>query len=70
MRAITGETGTIVALADYEPFGQQLSVTGTPGTFTYNGNEYDDEYDFDLYYFLLTPKSPFEGWLSPRCLGV
>ncbi|MCD6163125.1 MAG: hypothetical protein J7K40_12030 [candidate division Zixibacteria bacterium] len=26
-------------------------LTGTPGRFTYNGNEYNDTYDFDLHYY-------------------
>jgi RHS repeat-associated protein len=29
----------------------ELGLTGSPGRFTYNGNEYDDEYGFDLYYY-------------------
>jgi RHS repeat-associated protein len=29
----------------------ELGLTGTPGRFTYNGNEFDDEYGFDLYYY-------------------
>ncbi len=32
-------------------FGDELSLTGSPGRYTYNGNEFDDEYGFDLYYY-------------------
>lgn len=30
---------------------EELGLTGSPGRFTYNGNEFDDEYGFDLYYY-------------------
>ena len=29
----------------------RLGLTGSPGRFTYNGNEFDDDYGFDLYYY-------------------
>jgi RHS repeat-associated protein len=61
--------------ADYQPFGEQLSVTGTPGNHTYNGNELDDEWGFDLYYYgarymdpalgrFITP-DPINDFLNP-----
>ncbi len=51
VRAITDTSGAIVAKVDYYPFGEELGLTGSPGRFTYNGNELDDEYGFDLYYY-------------------
>ncbi len=36
---------------NYDPFGNQTNITGSPGTYSYNGNEFDDEWDFDLYYY-------------------
>ncbi len=51
VRALTSETGSIISQVDYYPFGDELSLTGSPGRYTYNGNEFDDEYGFDLYYY-------------------
>ena len=51
MRAITDTTAAVIARVDYYPFGEELGLTGSPGRFTYNGNEFDDEYGFDLYYY-------------------
>jgi RHS repeat-associated protein len=51
VRALTSETGSIVSQVDYYPFGEELGLTGSPGRYTYNGNEFDDEYGFDLYYY-------------------
>jgi len=51
VRAITDTAGAVIAKIDYYPFGDELSLTGSPGRFTYNGNEFDDEYGFDLYYY-------------------
>ena len=66
MRAITNEAGAILARVDYEPFGQQLSVAGTPGAHTYTGKEYDDEWEFDLYYYGARYMDPALGrFISP-----
>ena len=62
MRAITDTLGAAaLATADYYPFGEMLSVTGAPGRFTYNGNELDDEYGFDLYYYGARYMDPASG---------
>ena len=62
MRAITDTLGAAaLAAADYYPFGEMLSVTGAPGRFTYNGNELDNEYGFDLYYYGARYMDPSSG---------
>ena len=45
----------------FYPFGEELGVTGSPGRFTYNGNELDDEYGFDLYYYGARYMDPSAG---------
>jgi RHS repeat-associated protein len=43
-----------------------LSLTGSPGRFTFNGKEYDDGYDFDLYYYGARYMDPALGrFISP-----
>ncbi len=51
VRAVTNKDGATIAQLDYDPFGTQTSIIGDPGTYSYNGNEFDEEWDFDLYYY-------------------
>jgi RHS repeat-associated protein len=44
----------------------RLGLTGSPGRFTYNGNEFDDEYGFDLYYYGARYMDPALGRFTTR----
>jgi RHS repeat-associated protein len=49
--AILDTAGTILDSYTYEPFGSILTQTGSGSDFNYTGKEFDEGYNFNLYYY-------------------